>query len=121
MSKKILIIIPGKLKFYNEENYNLIKEFFRNFDVNFFIIGWENQDEKIIENFKKIYNPLKIEFIPEHSFGNVLDKIKYPDHAGNTLGTLHMWKSVVLSFEKVNKFVIVKQKTQSMESLIERN
>ena len=53
MNKKILIIIPGKLEFYKKENYNLIKEFFRNFDVNFFIIGWKNQDEKIIENFKK--------------------------------------------------------------------
>ena len=104
MNKKILIIIPGKLEFYKEENYNLIKEFFRNFDVNFFIIGWENQDEKIIENFKKIYYPLNIEFMPEYSFVNVMDKIKYPDHAGNALGTLHMWKSIVLSFEKVNKF-----------------
>ena len=108
MNKKILIIIPGKLKFYKKENYNLIKNFFKDFDVNFFIVGWKNQDEKIIETFEKNYNPLKIEFIPEHSFEKVLGNIKYPDHAGNTLGTLHMWKSVVLSFEKVKNFFLDK-------------
>jgi len=107
MNEKVIIIVPGKLAFYSEENYKRIKKVFNN-NVEFFIIGWENNDKNEIEKFKEIYHPAHISSIPNQNFENILKEIKYPDYAGSTLGALHMWKSIYLSFKEVSNFFIDK-------------
>lgn len=103
MKKKILVIISGRLTFFQEENYSRIKKTFKDYNLEFFLFPWTGQDPHIIEKFKNIYKPVYCENIKIHNFDNFNELIKFPDFAGNTFGTLHMYKSLCLSFNKIKK------------------
>ena len=69
MSKKrILVLISGQLRFFSIKNYeNLIKNF-KDYELDFFIVCWNNQDEENIKLFKKNYNPINLIEINTRNF-----------------------------------------------------
>lgn len=101
--KKILVNISGKLNFFKEDNYLRIKEAFKDYDLEFSLFPWEGQDNHIIKKFNDIYKPILYENIKVHNFDSLIKLIKFPDYAGNLIGTLHMYKSLCLSFNRINK------------------
>ena len=101
--KKILVIISGKLFFFKEENAQKLKDSFKNFDLQFCIFPWQGQSKSMIDKFLKVYQPIHFKEIRAHNFENDLKKIKFPDLAGNPIGTLNMYKSITLSFSTIQK------------------
>ena len=98
-----LVFIPGKLNFFSKENAIKLKENIGD-DLKFCLFPWNDIEQKKINKFKKIYNPTILKKISKPEFKNIVKKIKYPDYAGNTIGTLYMWESIRQSFLQINNF-----------------
>ena len=98
-----LVFIPGKLNFFSKENAIKLKKNIGD-DLKFCLFPWNDIEQKKINKFKKIYNPTILKKISKPEFKNIVKKIKYPDYAGNTIGTLYMWESIRQSFLQINNF-----------------
>ncbi len=101
--KKILVVISGKLNFFSKENFIKLKDSFKEYDLEFSIFPWEDQSEEVINKFLDIYNPIYCEKIKISDFNEEIKKIKFPDFSGNPVGTLHMYKSICLSFNIIKE------------------
>jgi len=104
-----LVFIPGKLNFFSKENLNKLKKNIGN-HLYFSLFPWNDTDQKKINKFRKIYKPIILKKINKPDYKNTIKKIKYPDYAGNTLGTLYMWESIRQSFLQINTFYKRKKK-----------
>jgi hypothetical protein len=89
--KKILILISGKLKYLSDQNFFRIKENFKNFDTNFFLTPWSNEDESLIMKFKNNYKPLMVKKIVSKKYDNEIKRVKFPDYAANIQGFFYNW------------------------------
>ena len=103
LKKKILVIISGKLTFFSSKNFYKLKESFKEYDLEFCLFPWRGQSPEIKKKFLNIYKPIHFYEIENHDFEKDIEKIKFPDHAGNPLGTLNMYKSISISFKIIKK------------------
>ena len=103
LKKKILVVFSGKLNFFSKENYSKLIESFKGYDLEFSIFPWEDQSTEVVKKFLEIYNPAHLEKIKNYNFQDDVKKIKFPDYAGNPIGTLHMYKSICISLNMVKK------------------
>ena len=102
--KRVLVLISGQLRFFSIKNYeNLIKNF-KDYELDFFIVCWNNQDEENIKLFKKNYNPINLIEINTRNFSLESNNIKYPDTEVNTENTFHMWYSFSEGCKKIKNF-----------------
>ena len=83
--KKILVIISGKLFFFKEENAQKLKDSFKNFDLQFCLFPWQEQSKSMLDKFLRVYQPIHLKELKVHNFENDLNKIKFPDLAGNPI------------------------------------
>ncbi len=105
IKKNILVLITGQLRYFSRKNYeNLIKNF-KNYNLYFFITCWENQDEKIVNEFISIYNPIKLKKIKIQNFSSLVKNIKIPDTAVNPENIFHMWYSFSEGCKEVKNFL----------------
>ena len=102
--KKILVLITGQLRFFDQKNILRIKNSFENFKLDFFVLAWKGQKQNVVDEFKKNYKPIFYHEIDEYNFNQILEKIKYPDHAVKTENTLHMWKGISEAAKFLRKF-----------------
>ncbi len=101
--KKILVVISGKLTFFSSKNFYKIKESFKEYDLEFCLFPWRDQSPEIKKKFLDLYKPIHFYEIENHDFEKDIEKIKFPDYAGNPLGTLNMYKSLSISFKIIKK------------------
>jgi hypothetical protein len=60
MKKKIAILISGNIRLF-QSNLPFLKKILTNFNYSIFATVWKNQEN--LDEFKKLYNPIKIEEI----------------------------------------------------------
>ena len=102
MSKKrILVLISGQLRYFSIKNYETLLKNFRDYELDFIIVCWDNHDEEIIKLFKKNYNPINLIEIKTRNFSLESNNVKYPDTEVNTENTFHMWYSFSEGCKKI--------------------
>ena len=107
--KSFLAFIPGNLNYFSYKNLLGLKKNI-NSELNFFLFPWEDTKQTKINHIKKIYKPIFLKKIYKPNYKNIVKKIKYPDYAGNSIGTLYMWESIRQSFLQINNFYKDKKK-----------
>lgn len=95
MKKKIAVLISGNIRlFYN--NLPFLRKILTDFDYSIFAVVWNNQEN--LEEFKKLYNPIKIEQITKKNWDDVINKILYVTGEENRsyklLNIFNMWDSI---------------------------
>ena len=45
MSKKIIALMTGQLRYFNELNYKVLKNSLKEYDLYFYIVCWKNENE----------------------------------------------------------------------------
>lgn len=103
MSKKIIVLITGQLRYFNELNYKVLKNSLKEYDLCFYIVCWKNENEDIKKKFIKLYNPLKLIEIEDKCFLNEVKKIKIPDTAVKSENIFKMWHSFIRGCEFLKK------------------
>jgi len=100
--KKIFFLsfISGNLSFYSIDNFKKLEKSI-NGKLNFCFIPWKNNSQQKINHLKKIYKPIFVKKIRQPKFESITKKIKFPDNAGNSIGTLYMWESIRQSFKEI--------------------
>ena len=68
MGKKIVVLITGQLRYFNELNYKVLKKSLKEYDLYFYIVCWKNENEDIKKKFIKLYNPIKLIEIEDKCF-----------------------------------------------------
>jgi len=116
LKKKILVIISGKLIFFSKKNFHKIKESFKDYDLEFCLFPWKGQSSDVIKKFLDLYKPIYFEEIETYDFEKDVKLIKYPDYAGNPLGTLNMYKSICVSLNIINN--IYEQKSNKPDYVL---
>ena len=104
-----LAFIPGKLNYFSKKNLSELKKNI-NANLNFGLFPWHDTKQKEINLFKRIYKPILFKKIHKPIYKNSIKKIKFPDNAGNTLGTLYMWESLRQSFLQIYNFYKYRKK-----------
>ena len=105
MSKKrILVLISGQLRFFSIKNYENLLKNFKDYELDFFIVCWDNKDEEIIKLFKKNYNPINLIEIKNRNFSSESNNVKYHDTEVNTENTFYMWYSFSEGCKKIKNF-----------------
>ena len=102
--KKIIVLISGQLRFFSIKNYENLLKNFKDHELDFFIVCWDNQDEEIIKLFKKNYNPKNLIGIKSKNFSLETNNVKYPDTEVNTENTFHMWYSFSEGCKEIKNF-----------------
>tara|TARA_Y100000816_G_C26066942_1_gene560798 strand:+ start:113 stop:928 length:816 start_codon:yes stop_codon:yes gene_type:complete len=108
LKKKILVIISGKLNFFSKKNFYKIKDSFKDYDLEFCLFPWQGQSAEVKKKFLDIYKPIHFEEIETYDFEKEVKLIKFPDYAGNPIGTLNMYRSICVSFNIVDKMYFKK-------------
>ena len=103
MSKKIIVLITGQLRYFNELNYKVLKNSLKEYDLYFYIVCWKNENEDIKKKFIKLYNPIKLIEIEDKCFLNEVKKIKIPDTAVKSENIFKMWHSFIRGCEFLKK------------------
>jgi hypothetical protein len=103
MGKKIVVLITGQLRYFNELNYEVLKNSLKEYDLSFYIVCWKNENEEIKKKFLKIYNPIKLIEIEDKCFLSNVKKIKVPDTAVKSENIFKMWHSFIRGCEFLKK------------------
>jgi len=103
MSKKIIALITGQLRYFNELNYKVLKNSLKEYDLYFYIVCWKNENEDIKKKFIKLYNPIKLIEIEDKCFLNEVKRIKIPDTAVKSENIFKMWHSFIKGCEFLKK------------------
>ena len=103
MSKKIIVLITGQLRYFNELNYKVLKNSLKEYDLYFYIVCWKNENEDVKKKFIKLYNPIKLIEIEDKCFLNEVKKIKIPDTAVKSENIFKMWHSFIRGCEFLKK------------------
>ena len=53
MSKKIIVLITGQLRYFNELNYKVLKNSLKEYDLCFYIVCWKNEKSQSDKNKNK--------------------------------------------------------------------
>ncbi len=106
--KKIIVLISGRLKYLSDQNFLRIKKIFKDFDLDFFLTPWENEDISLINKFAEIYKPIAIKKISQSKFENKIKLIKYPDNAGSMEGFFYNWEGICKGLNEINLYFIEK-------------
>ena len=105
MKKKLffLTFLSGNIKYFSPENHIWLKKNPK-YNIKFCLFPWNDVDKKKINNLKKAYKPILLKKINKINYEKTCGKIKYPDYAGNSLGTLYMWDSIQKSFIEIYNY-----------------
>tara|TARA_B110000003_G_scaffold25062_1_gene23794 strand:+ start:238 stop:1038 length:801 start_codon:yes stop_codon:yes gene_type:complete len=103
MSKKIIALMTGQLRYFNELNYKVLKNSLKEYDLYFYIVCWKNENEDIKKKFIKLYNPIKLIEIEDKCFLNEVKRIKIPDTAVKSENIFKMWHSFIRGCELLKK------------------
>ncbi len=103
MSKKIIVLITGQLRYFNELNYKVLKNSLKEYDLYFYIVCWKNENEDIKKKFIELYNPIKLIEIEDKCFLNEVKRIKIPDTAVKSENIFKMWHSFIRGCEFLKK------------------
>ena len=103
MSKKIIVLITGQLRYFNELNYKVLKNSLKEYDLYFYIVCWKNENEDIKKKFIKLYNPIKLIEIEDKCFLNEVKRIKILDTAVKSENIFKMWHSFIKGCEFLKK------------------
>ena len=103
MGKKIVVLITGQLRYFNELNYEVLKNSLKEYDLSFYIVCWKNENKEIKKKFLKIYNPIKLIEIEDKCFLSNVKKIKVPDTAVKSENIFKMWHSFIRGCEFLKK------------------
>ena len=97
--KKIAFLISGKLNFFDKNLQSTI-ELFRDFEVNFFLTTWVDEQKDLIKKFEEIYKPIKINLVEPKNWSSQVQTIKYPpSETPNIQNFFHMWHSIEASYK----------------------
>ena len=95
MKKKIAILFSGLAR-YNNENFEFLKNLFKDYDIRIIPALWSNQSD--YEQFKKTYFVDEIKLIEQKDWSEEISKIKYVFGEENRSYKLenifHMWHSI---------------------------
>ena len=92
--KKIAFLISGKLNYF-DKNLKSTIELFRNFEVNFFITTWIDENKDLIKKFAENYRPIKIDLVEPKNWSSQVQNIKYPpSETPNIQNFFHMWHGI---------------------------
>jgi hypothetical protein len=105
IKKSIIVLITGQLRYFSKKNYENLIENFKNYNLDFFITCWEDQDEKLLDLFSETYKPIKLKKIKIHNFSSLAKNIQTPDTAVNPENIFHMWHSFSEGCKEIKKYV----------------
>jgi hypothetical protein len=103
MRKKIVALITGQLRYFNELNYEILKNSLKEYDLYFYIVCWKNESEDLKKKFLEIYKPIKLLEIEDKYFVNDVKKIQIPDTAVKSENIFKMWYSFIRGCEFLKK------------------
>ncbi len=102
--KKIIVLISGRLKYLSHENFIRINDNLKDYDIEFFLTPWEQENINLINTFKKIYKPIAIKKISQSKFENKINLIKYPDYAGSMEGFFYNWEGICKGLKEIDLY-----------------
>tara|TARA_Y100000591_G_scaffold205121_1_gene177637 strand:- start:17 stop:817 length:801 start_codon:yes stop_codon:yes gene_type:complete len=103
--KSIIVLITGQLRYFSKSNYENLIENFKDYNLEFFITCWEDQEEKLLDLFSSIYKPIELKKIKIRNFSSLAKNILTPDTAVNPENIFHMWHSFVEGCKEIKKYV----------------
>lgn len=105
MKKKIAVLISGNIRLF-QSNLPFLKKILANFNYSIFATVWKNQEN--LEEFKKLYNPIKIEEITKKNWDDAISRILYVTGEENRsyklLNIFNMWDSIAATSNLLIKY-----------------
>ena len=107
--QRILVLLTGQLRSFSKKNYENLLKNFSSFELDFFIVCWQNHEIETVNLFKSIYKPVVLKKIKNKSFIFDSVNIKVPDTAVNTENTFKMWHAFSEGCKEIKKLKIKKK------------